>query len=61
MKSVTFIFSSQKTYNMVWDALNDTAYRFASYDRKAITVWGGKAIEDVRTNLNECGYKYREV
>lgn len=61
MEETTFVFRTEKSWNRVWDALYDTAYHFASYGYKAITVWGAKAIEDVRTNLNECGIKYKEI
>lgn len=61
MESTTFVFRSEKSYIRLWEALNDTAYHFASYGYKAITVWGAKAIEDVRTNLKECGIKYKEI
>ena len=61
MNCVTFEFRSEKSWLRVYNALNDTAFHFASYGYKAITVWGAKAIEDVRTNLNECGIKYKEI
>ena len=61
MEETTFVFRSEKSWHRLWDALYDTNYHFASYGYKAITVWGAKAIEDVRTNLNECGIKFKEI
>lgn len=61
MERTTFVFKTEKSYRRVWDALNETHYLFTSFDRKKITVWGAAAIEDVRTNLNECGIKYTEI
>lgn len=61
MERATFTFKTEKSYRRVFEALNETYYLFASFDRNAITVFGAAAIEDVRTNLNECGIKYKET
>lgn len=61
MESVTFEFKSEKNWNRVWDALYDTSYHFTSYGYKAITVWGEKAIEDVRKNCKECRIAFKEI
>ena len=45
MTGVTFEFKSEKNWLRIWEALNDTAYHFASYGYKAITVFSEKGIE----------------
>ena len=60
MDSVTFEFRSKQNWLIVWEALNDSPYHFASYGYKAITVWG-KGIEEVRNACEECGIKYKEI
>ena len=61
MKSVTFEFKSKKIWLAFWEALNDTAYKFASYGYKAITVWGETAINMVREECEACGIKVKEI
>lgn len=61
MENVTFEFKSEKNWLRVYDALNDTAYHFASYGYKAITVWGEKAIEEVRKACKESRIAFTEI
>ena len=61
MENVTFEFKSEKNWLRVYDALNDTAYHFASYGYKAITVWGAKAIEEVRSQCKACRIAFTEI
>lgn len=59
--NVTFEFASEKKWLAVWEALNDTACKFASYGYKAITVWGETAINMVREECEMCGIKVKEI
>ena len=59
--NVTFEFKSEKNWIRVYEALNDTAYHFASYGYKAITVWGEKAIADVRRECEEHRIAFKEI
>ena len=61
MTSITFEFESQKEWLLVWEALNDTAVKFASYGYKAITVWGDAAINMIREECDSCGIKVKEI
>ena len=61
MENVTFEFKSEKNWLRVYNALNDTAYHFASYGYKAITVWGAKAIEEVRSQCKDCRIAFKEI
>ena len=61
MTSVTFEFKSEKNYLRVWEALNDTAYSFASYGYKAITVFSEKGVEELRTVLKDNRIAYKEI
>lgn len=61
MNSVTFEFKSERNWNRVYEALNDTMYHFASYGYKAITVWGDKAIEEVRSSCKEARIAFKEI
>ena len=61
MTSTTFEFKSEKHWLAVWEALNDTAVKFASYGYKAITVWGESAINMVREECESCGIKVKEI
>jgi hypothetical protein len=61
MTSVTFEFKSAKHWEALWEALYDTSYKFASYGYKAITVWGEKAINEVRTVCEEHNIKVKEI
>lgn len=61
MKTATFEFKSEKNWLRVYDALNETAYKFASYGYKAITVWGEKAIEDVRLTCESNRIAVKEI
>ena len=59
--NVTFEFANEKKWLAVWEALNDTACKFASYGYKAITVWGEAAINMVREECKMCGIKVKEI
>lgn len=61
MINTTFEFKSEKNWLRVYDALNDTAYHFASYGYKAITVWGTEAIEEVRRSCKEARIAIKEI
>lgn len=61
MENVTFEFKSEKNWLRICEALDDTAYHFASYGYKAVTVWGEKAIEEVRKACKECRIAFKEI
>jgi hypothetical protein len=61
MNGVTFEFKSEKNWIRVWEALNDTAYHFASYGYKAITVFSEKGIEELREVLKKNRIAYKEI
>ena len=61
MNGVTFEFKSEKNWIRVWEALNDTAYHFASYGYKAITVFSEKGIEELRKVCKEHRIAYKEI
>ena len=61
MTGITFEFKTEKSWMRVWEALNDTAYHFASYGYKAITVFSEKGANELREVLNETGIKYKEI
>ena len=61
MTSTTFEFKIKKHWLAVWEALNDTAIKFASYGYKAITVFGETAINMVREECEACGIKVKEI
>lgn len=57
----TFQFKSEKNYLRVWEALNDTAVKFASYGYKAITLFDKKGADMVREACEEAGIKFIEI
>ena len=61
MECVTFEFKSERNWLRVYNALNDTAYKFASYGYKAISVWGENAINEVRTACKESHIAFVEI
>ena len=61
MGSITFEFKSEKNWLRVWEALNDTAYSFASYGYKAITVFSEKGVEELRAVLKDNKIAYNEI
>ena len=61
MVNVTFEFRNKRHWEAMWEALNDTYYRFASYGYKVITVWGEEAINMVREACEGCNIKVKEI
>lgn len=59
--AITFEFRSEKSYRKVWEALNDTAVSFASYDCKKITVFSKMGAEMVREACIDAGIKFNEI
>ena len=57
----TFEFKSEKNYIRVWETLNDTAIRFASYGYKAITLFNDKDAEEVRGACKEARISIKEI
>ena len=57
----TFEFKTEKSWLRVWEALNDTAIKFASYGYRAITLFDKKGAEMVRTACEESNIKYKEI
>lgn len=61
MISTTFEFESERNWLRVYEALNDTPYKFASYGYKAITVWGEAAAEEVRIACKASRIAFKEI
>lgn len=64
----TFQFKTEKSFNRVAWALLETPFRFSTeYGRihfglhRCITVWGDRAIDNVRNACKEAGISYLEV
>lgn len=53
MENKTYVFKSNKTYERVLNALNDTYYTFTAYERLQIKLYGAAAIADMDAVLNE--------
>lgn len=64
----TFVFHTNKSYQRVFEALLDTPFAFSTeYGKvklglnRCITVYGDKAIDNVRNACKEAGISYLEV
>lgn len=61
MVRITFEFKSERNWLRVWEALNDTAYHFASYGYKTITVFSEKGAEELKAVLKRNRIAYKEI
>ena len=57
----TFEFKSKKSWLAVWESLNDTSAKFASYAYKCITVFSEFWANEIREQCAACGLKVKEV
>ena len=57
----TFEFKSEKNWEKVWEALNDTMYAFTSWGYKAITVFDDKVAEELITQCKDARIAIKEV
>lgn len=57
----TFEFKSKKAWLAVWESLNDTSAKFASYAYKCITVFSELWANEIREQCDACGIKFKEV
>ena len=60
-KPVTFEFSSETSWLAVWEGLNDTSAKFASYAYRCITVFSEHWADEVRKECAAWGIKVKEV
>lgn len=58
---VTFEFKRVKDFLAVWEALNDTTAKFASYAYRCITVFSEHWANEVREFCEARGVKFKEV
>lgn len=61
MERKTFKFKTEKSWIRVWNALNDTFYTFTSFGNKSITVFGTRAIQEVRQSCKKCKISFEEI
>lgn len=58
---ITFELKSKRAYESLWEALNETAFDFASYQYKCITVWSETVANMIKNGLDSKHYKYNIV
>ena len=59
--TTTFEFRSKESWLAVWESLNDTTAKFASYAYKCITVFSERWANEVRESCEAAGIKFKEV